>query len=119
MNILKQCTFFDRNRNAEVDLDDIIEEKYVQTGKNIKSENQLYLLLYFNADWLPENSNRMINSKLEYFCSHKKLNKKFEIIFVSSDKTRDENNKFLSNNKFIRYYLAFHENDFKVSKLIN
>ena len=116
MNILKQCTFIDRNRNADVDLDDIIEQKFIQTGKHIKSENIFYLLLYFNADWLPENTNRMINAKLEYFSAHKKLSKKFEIIFVSSDKTRDDNNKFLNNNKFIRYYLTFHDYDFKVSK---
>ena len=116
MNILKQCTFIDRNRNAEIDLDDIIEEKYIHTGKHIHTENVFYLLLYFNAGWLPEHSNRMLNAKLEYFCCHKKLSKKFEIIFVSSDKTRDENFKFLAGNKFIRYSMAFFENDLKVNR---
>lgn len=115
INILKQCTFIDRNRNAEIDLDDLVEEKYLH-GKRIHKENIFYLLLYFNANWLPDLCNKTLNTKLEKFSAHKKLKNKFEIIFISSDKTRDCYAQFLSENKYIRYSLAFHEIDLKVIK---
>lgn len=113
MDILKQCTFVDRNRNAEIDLDELVEEKYLN-GKRIHRENIFYLVLYFNANWLPDSCNRVLNTKLEKFTAHKRLKSKFELIFISSDKTRDSYSQFLNENKFIRYSLAFHEYDLKV-----
>lgn len=113
MNILRQCTFIDRNRNSEIDLDELVDEKYLN-GKRIRKENIFYLLLYFNANWLPDACNKSLNIKLEKFMSHKRLKNKFELIFISSDKTRDSYSQFLNENKFIRYSLAFHEYDLKV-----
>lgn len=143
MNLLRLCTFLDRNRNsASVDLDDIVEERYAkllykqqklkqQNSKNDDNKNQnnndsittisdecneLHLLLYFSANWLPDSCNKNLNKKLSDFYRSEKLRKNFELIFISSDKTRDAYNQFLSENKFIRYALVFQDSDLKVSQ---
>ena len=114
MDILKQCSFIDRHRNSDIELIDLIEEKYLN-GRRIHKENVTHLMLYFNAKWLPSSCNEMLNLKLEKFMKHKN---NFELIFVSMDKTRDLYEQFLKENKFIRYSLSFHDNELKVLLLL-
>lgn len=133
MNLLRECTFFDRFRNSFIEIDDLIEEAYLDgsvsmmtSTKVVEKDESLpqpptedgafsfYLLLYFTADWLPENSNQMLNEKLKKFYERKKSKANFELIFISSDKTNDSYTDFLNKNRFIRYSLAFHEKDLKV-----
>ncbi len=126
MNLLRQCTFIDRTRDSFVELDDILEERHIAVSRNIdtqdpwvsrqKEPTTFHLLLYFTANWLPDNCNRELNKKLSSFYGKESVRRQFELIFVSSDKTAESYNKFLSENKFIRYALAFQEQEIKVSK---
>lgn len=134
MNLLKECTFFDRDRNALIELDDLVEEacarttsiKLLPTSPSLVSETttttttSVFLILYFTADWLPEVSNNLLNEKLKTFvqaskCQQQQQQQKFELVFVSSDKTSDSYWEYLNKFKFIRYSLAFHEKDLKAS----
>ena len=115
MNLLRQCSFIDRSRhNTPIELDDIIEENHK------KNSNELfYIILYFTANWLPDASNKHLNKKLESFylsrlkSQNSKLN--FELIFISSDKTKSSYDQFLNANKYIRYSLAFQDQELKVN----
>ena len=117
MNLLRQCSFLDKHRsNVTVELDDIIEDNYK------KNQSELfYIILYFTANWLPDASNKQLNKKLEHFYTSKNLKRKnnktkpnFELIFISSDKTKSSYDQFLSANKYIRYSLSFDEQELKV-----
>lgn len=131
MNLLRQCTFLDRYRNAYVELDDIIEENFngfdnkindINGTTTTNNNNQLNLILYFTANWLSETnlSSKELNKKLTNLCLNKQINNcnYFEIVFISSDKTKDSYDQFIDNNKFIRYSLAFQDQEIKVFKLI-
>ena len=131
MNLLRQCTFLDRYRNAYVELDDIIEENFngfdnkindINGTTTTNNDNQLNLILYFTANWLSETnlSSKELNKKLTNLCLNKQINNcnYFEIVFISSDKTKDSYDQFIDNNKFIRYSLAFQDQEIKVFKLI-
>ena len=131
MNLLRQCTFLDRYRNAYVELDDIIEENFngfdnkindINGTSTTNNNNQLNLILYFTANWLSETnlSSKELNKKLTNLCLNKQINNcnYFEIVFISSDKTKDSYDQFIDNNKFIRYSLAFQDQEIKVFKLI-
>jgi hypothetical protein len=141
MNFLKQCTFIDHFNDSFVELEDILEEHYNKSVKHIQKENEnqiknddiniknktddllkltskgtrsFYLIIYFSANWLPDNSNHDFNRKLEKFYTNNRITKQFEIIFISFDKTFESYQKFLDNNKFIRYTLSFEEKETKV-----
>jgi hypothetical protein len=132
MNLLRQCTFLDRYRNAYVELDDIIEENFNSLDNNNNNNNdknndngnnnQLNLMLYFTANWLSETnaSSKELNKKLTNLCLNKKINNcnYFEIVFISSDKTKDSYDQFIDRNKFIRYSLQFQDQEIKVCFLI-
>lgn len=114
MNILKQCTFLDRFRNSHIELDDLIEENY---DKNSDSKI-FYIILYFTANWLPDVCNKNLNKKLELFnTNQRQIVKNFELIFISSDKTKDSYKEFLNENKFIRYSLEFQDQELKVRNI--
>ena len=114
MNLLRQCTFVDRYRNSLVELDDIIEENWNKYKTN-DDEYVFYVLLYFTANWLPEASNKNLNKKLaEFYSSSNRKHNNFELIFISSDKTKDSYHEFLNSNKYIRYSLAYQEQELKV-----
>ena len=142
MNLLRECTFFDRDRNSQIELDDLLEEasQNVSFSKNSQQQQQpnstsisdensttntssFYLILYFSADWLPEASNTQLNDKLRSFMEDMKsqsVNRQrnarpVELVFVSSDKTSDSYWNFLEKFKFIRYSLAFQEKELKVN----
>ena len=120
MNLLRQCTFVDRYRNSKIELDDIVEERYARFKSNedrVKSlPDEFHLLLYFTANWLPDTCNKNINKKLYEFYKSESINKNFEIVFISSDRTKDSYNEFLNENKFVRYALLFEEDDLQVIK---
>lgn len=122
MDILRQCTFVDRllattGNNQPVYLDDLIEDRFPLVNQSVDSSQfvDFYLLLYFNADWLPQVSNSNLNKVLERFYTSQREEKKLELIFISSDKTVDAYHQFLIKNKFIRYALFFQDQDLKVS----
>ena len=80
-----------------------------------------YIILYFTANWLPDASNKQLNKKLENFYTSKNSKKKsnkikynFELIFISSDKTKNSYDQFLNSNKYIRYALSFQDQELKV-----
>lgn len=117
MNLLQHCSFIDRHRsNTSIELDDIIEENYK------KNQSELFhIILYFTANWLPDASNKQLNKKLERFYTSKNSKRKsnktkpnFELIFISSDKTKISYDQFLNANKYIRYALSFDEQELKV-----
>lgn len=117
MNLLKQCTFYDRLKNSTVELDDLIEENYL-FNLNEEQNHYFYLMFYFTANWLPDTFNKHLNDKLEYFSRNRRQSfNNFELIFVSSDKTIEAYKEFMLKNKFIRYSLEFRpdNNDLKVS----
>ena len=118
MNLLRQCSFIDRNRHMPIELDDIIEENY---KKN--TDELFYIILYFTANWLPDASNKHLNKKIESFYLNKNANQNkklnFELIFISSDKTKSSYEEFLGANKYIRYSLAFQDQELKVKYNIN
>lgn len=120
MNTLRLSTFFDRFRNSNVDLDDIIEENAEKVDPSLNQStrtlNEFYLMLYFTANWLPSAFNKCLNNRLEQFFA---LNQRTDVqlILISSDKTKDSFYEFLNENKFIRYSLIFHEQDIKVNIL--
>lgn len=121
MNLLRECTFFDRDRNALIELDDLIEEAYYSSRRRADGgepplSSSFYLILYFSADWLPDASNNQLNDKLRAFMdATTQANRQLvELVFVSSDKTSDSYWSFLKKFPFIRYSLAFHEKDLKV-----
>ena len=117
MNLLRHCSFIDRHRsNASIELEDIIEDNY----KKNQGEH-FYIVLYFTANWLPDASNKQLNKKLENFYTSKNSKKKsnkikynFELIFISSDKTKNSYDQFLNSNKYIRYALSFQDQELKV-----
>lgn len=138
MNLLRECTFFDRDRNSQIELDDLLEEasqnvfnknsQQKQDSTSTLDENSttntssFYLILYFSADWLPEASNTQLNDKLRSFMEDMKIqtasqrnSRPVELVFVSSDKTSDSYWNFLDKFKFIRYSLAFQEKELKVN----
>lgn len=113
MNLLRECTFFDRDRNSQIELDDLVEEACLKKTSNRPSS--FYLILYFSADWLPDASNSLLNDKLRTFMETvNDSSRAVELAFVSSDKTSDSYWSFLNKFKFIRYSLAFHEKELKV-----
>lgn len=117
MNLLRESTFFDRDRNAQIELDDLIEEASSTADTKPTS---FYLILYFSADWLPDVSNNQLNERLRSFMDTIRSktassSSAVELVFVSSDKTSDSYWNFLYKFKFIRYSLAFHEKDLKVN----
>jgi hypothetical protein len=120
MNLLRQCTFFDRYRNSLIELDDIIEENYNKCKTNEEDDEFVfYILLYFTANWLPEASNKNLNKKLaEFYLNSNRKHKNFELIFISSDKTKDSYYEFLNANKYIRYSLAYQEQELKVNAFL-
>ena len=115
MNLLRNCSFIDRHKNSTVELEDIIEDNY-KKNKSL----QFHIILYFTANWLPDASNKQLNKKLENFYSNKNssTNAKrpnFELIFISSDKTKSTYEQFLKANSYIRYSLSFQDQELKVS----
>lgn len=125
MNLLRECTFFDRHRNSKIELDDLVEEssQHLLTSTPTSTSSSFYLILYFSADWLPDVSNTQLNEKLQKFMDTMKSQnlespadrrRPLELVFVSSDKTSDSYWNFLDKFKFIRYSLAFHEKELKV-----
>ena len=132
MNILKQCLFIDNHNEAhrqnseqpQLSIDDLIEDRFSLTNSDSKNKtnNELidfYLMLYFNAEWLPEVSNNILNKKLELFYLNEKYNKKFELIFISSDRDFESYNKFLAKNQYIRYSLYFKDQNLKVNNILD
>ena len=113
MNILQKCSLVDRQRNSLISLDDLIEDRFGLQA-NLHDPIEFYLMLYFNANWLPEVSNAALNQKLSDFYTKEGEKKQFELIFISSDKTIEQFNLFLKKNKFIRYSLFFEDQSLKV-----
>ncbi len=129
-NILKKCTFIDRKKSTItttiettnlVNIDEIIEERFSTSAFSNSynnNKNRFYLILYLNADWLPEIANKNLNKKLAKFYENYSVKKCFEFIFISSDKDNESNEKFLQQNEFIRYSFNCKDADLKVNLLI-
>ncbi|CAF1043979.1 unnamed protein product, partial [Brachionus calyciflorus] len=109
MSIFKQCLFYDGLRKTIIEIDDIIEDNYLNS-----TCNDFYVMFYFTATWVPNGTSEILNHKIQSIYHERKnsLNN-FELIFVSSDKSLSEYRSFLKNNAFIRYSLDFSDQDLK------
>ena len=118
MNILRKCMLINTQRiNCLINIDQLIKERFSSSAIDLTEPVDFYLMLYFSANRLPAASNKLLNSKLEAFHKKQRDQKHFEIIFISSDKTLDQFELFLEQNKFINYALFFEDQDLNVTLL--